>query len=177
MNQKVFLNSISHGKEDIIQELLDLMRKLKIDYCIIGGVAVNAYVEPVVSLDLDLVVIIGAIDKLIENAKKTFKVETFEHSINLSTPKSDLRLQIQTDTRYQDFIKSASVKNVMGYRMKIAALKDVLQGKVWAYSDETRRGSKRQKDLADIMRIIESYPKFKSTLPASILKIISKTLS
>jgi hypothetical protein len=34
--------------------------------------------------------------------------------------------------------------------MKVAALEDVLQDKVWAYLDESRRKSKRQKDLADI---------------------------
>jgi hypothetical protein len=56
----------------------------------------------------------------------------------------------------------------MGYKMKVASLEDILQGKIWAYSDEQRRGSKRQKDLADIFRIVESYPKLKNKLPESI---------
>jgi hypothetical protein len=81
---------------------------------------------------------------------------------------------LQTDKRYQDFIKKASVKDIMGYEMNVASLEDVLKGKVWAYSDIERRGSKRQKDLADIMRIIESFPELKSVLPESIIENINK---
>ncbi len=54
---------------------------------------------------------------------------------------------------------------MLGYRMMVARLEDVLQGKVWAYMDKTRRKSKRQKDLADIFRIIETYPQLEETLP------------
>ena len=61
---------------------------------------------------------------------------------------------------------------LLGYNMKIASLEDVLKGKVWAYSDEERRKSKRQKDLADIMRLIEDYPQLNNLLPENILKII-----
>ena len=52
--------------------------------------------------------------------------------------------------------------------MKVASLEDVLQSKIWAYSDEERRKSKRQKDLADIFRLVESYPDLKELLPESI---------
>ena len=51
---------------------------------------------------------------------------------------------------------------------KVAVLEDVLQGKIWAYSDEKRRQSKRQKDLADIFRLVEAYPHLKELLPDSI---------
>lgn len=176
MNQKTFLNGLSNGKKDIIQELIDLMNQTSIEYCVIGGLAVNAYVEPVVSLDLGIVVIIDAIDKLIESTKNEFKIEKFPHSINLGSEDSDIRIQLQTDTRYQDFIKRASIKNIMGYQMNVASLEDVLTGKVWAYSDKQRRGSKRQKDLADIMRIIESFPELKSRLPESTIESINRNL-
>jgi hypothetical protein len=56
----------------------------------------------------------------------------------------------------------------MGYEMKVAAVEDVLQGKIWAYFDEQRRKSKRQKDLADIFRLIEAYPHLKELLPESL---------
>jgi len=58
----------------------------------------------------------------------------------------------------------------MDYEMKVAAIEDVLQGKVWAYSDKTRRASKRQKDLADIFRIIEESPGLKKLVPPVILR-------
>lgn len=165
MKKKTFLNGLSNGEQDIIQDLLDLLAEMDIDYCVIGGLAVNAYVDPVVSLDLDIVISIGYIEKLIEKAEEIFKIEYFEHSINLNSAGSDIRIQLQIDKRYQDFIKDASVKDIMGYQMKVASLEDVLQGKIWAYSDEKRRASKRQKDLADIFRIIEEYPDLKENLP------------
>lgn len=56
----------------------------------------------------------------------------------------------------------------MGYEMKVAALQDVLRGKIWAYSDDQRRKSKRQKDLADIFRLVEAYPHLMDLLPESI---------
>lgn len=168
MTKKEFLNSVSNAEEDILKRLLDILESQRIEYCVIGGLAVNAYVEPVVSLDLDIVVIASALENLVAYVKKSFKVEKFTHSYNLSSPKSDLRIQLQIDSRYQEFIPRSSLKKVMGYKMKIASLEDILQGKIWAYSDEQRRGSKRQKDLADIFRILESYPKLKNKLPESI---------
>lgn len=174
MNQKSFLNGVCNGRKDIIQEILDLMNKNSIEYCVIGGLAVNAYVEPVVSLDLDIVVIVDGLDKLIESTRDKFKIENFPHSINLGSKDSDIRIQFQTDERYQDFINRSSIKNVMGYQMHVASLEDVLTGKAWAYLDEHRRGSKRQKDLADIMRIIESFPELKSKLPEPIIEKINK---
>ena len=56
--------------------------------------------------------------------------------------------------------------------MKVAEVEDVLKGKIWAYSDEQRRKSKRQKDLADILRLIEVYPALADNLPDLIRKKI-----
>jgi hypothetical protein len=168
MTKKEFLNKIANGREDILMQFLDILKKLNTDYCVIGGLAVNAYVEPVVSLDLDVVVVSRKIDALIEHAKNAFKIVRFLHSVNLCSKNSDLRIQLQTDPRYQVFLKKAALKNLMGYRMRVASVEDVLQGKIWAYSDPERRPSKRQKDLADIYRIIEKYPRLKRILPDSI---------
>jgi hypothetical protein len=57
--------------------------------------------------------------------------------------------------------------------MKVASAEDVLQGKIWAYLDEQRRKSKRQKDLADIVRLIEVYPALEELLPATIKERIA----
>ena len=134
-------------------------------FCVIGGLAVNAYAEPVVSLDLDLVVISEQVDKLVEILGQRFTVHRFPHSINVSSSSSDLRIQLQTDPRYQDFIARASRRMVLGYEVSVAALEDVLQGKVWAFLDPDRRASNRQKDLADIMRLVETHPHLIALLP------------
>jgi len=166
---KEFLNSLAKGRSDIVQLLLDILAKTGSLYCVIGGLAVNAYVDPVVSLDIDIVVAVEDVGAAGLAAKERgLKVEQFEHSVNISSLHSDLRIQLQTDSRYQDFIPRAELRNILGYRMRVAILDDVLQGKVWAYMDQTRRRSKRQKDLADILRIIEAYPQLVSKLPPSL---------
>jgi len=53
-------------------------------------------------------------------------------------------------------------------------LEDVLHGKVWACTDPARRGSKRQKDLADVARIIETFPDLASTLPEQVRDQLSR---
>lgn len=169
MTGKTFMNVMGNGKVDILELFLKILGETKSSYCIIGGLAVNAYVEPVVSLDLDIVVAMDDIEEVCKAAKRSgLRVEKFEHSVNLTSPKSDLRIQLQTDVRYQEFISRSRMKQILGYRMKVALMGDVLQGKVWAYMDERRRMSKRQKDLADIMRLVEVYPELERQIPNGI---------
>lgn len=172
MTKKEFLNAISNGKVDIVQAFLDTLSASRADYCVIGGLAVNAYTEPVVSLDLDIVVATENVEAVIKAVEAHFSVQRFAHSLNLSSDKSDLRIQIKTDSRYQEFISRAATHSVLGYEMKVASVEDVLQGKIWAYLDEQRRKSKRQKDLADIVRLIEEKPSLAKRLPKSIQKRI-----
>ncbi|HLF15108.1 MAG TPA: hypothetical protein VI932_09500 [Bacteroidota bacterium] len=94
-----------------------------------------------------------------------WRVERYEHSLNLQAPDSELRVQLRTDPRYQQFIGRAIPKNVLGYSMTVAALEDVVQGKIRAWRDPARRRSKRQKDPADISRLVEAHPHFKEHLP------------
>ena len=173
MTGKSFLNAVANGKVDILQVFLKILAETGAHYCVVGGLAVNAYAEPVVSLDLDIVIISQDIDKVCKAAKaKGLKIARFENSVNLTNTKSDLRIQLQTDARYQPFIDRARRKKILGYRMNVAALEDVLQGKIWAYSDEQRRKSKKQKDLADIMRLVEAHPALEKRLPASIRNLL-----
>jgi hypothetical protein len=175
MTDKEFINALANGKADVIQNLLDLLEKTDTLYCLIGGLAVNAYVDPVVSLDLDIVVALENVTAVIGLANEQgSKVETFEHSINISSASSDLRIQLQTDPQYQAFISRAGNRKVLGYTIRVAALDDVLQGKVWAYMDKTRRKSKRQKDLADIMRILEAFPELEEKLPQGVRDNLNK---
>ena len=169
MTGKEFINSVANGKLDIIQMILDILTETGSRYCLIGGLAVNAYVEPVVSLDLDIVVAVEDIDAISRVAsERDLKVEHFTHSVNLTSKASDLRIQIKTDSRYRGFITDAETRDVLGYKMKVAKLGDVLRGKIWAYMDKERRKSKRQKDLADILRIIEAYSEYEEALPQSL---------
>lgn len=168
MTQKEFVNRVAHNKDDFLQGILDLLEGHDIPFCAIGGLAVNAYCEPVVSLDLDIVILVEKLDILLPELKRRYSVTEYSNSINLSTSGSDLRVQIQTDPRYQEFINRAVRKDVLGYNIPVAAVEDVLRGKIWAATDETRRPSKRQKDIADIMRLIEAKEDLISLLPDAL---------
>lgn len=169
MTGKEFLNSLANDKSDTLQTLITILKDTGSRYCVIGGLAVNAYVEPVVSLDVDIVIAVADIKTVLKAAEKHgMKAEHFEHSIHLHAPGSDLRIQIQTDPRYQDFIQGAKTRTILGYQMNVAGLEDILRGKIWAFTDTTRRKSKRQKDLADIWRIVEAFPELEKQLPQQL---------
>lgn len=156
----------------MIDEIVKLLEEEGIRYCVIGGQAVNYYAEPLVSLDLDLVVATDQIEVTEELLAQRFTVRRFPHSLNVTPSESDLRVQIQTDPRYSEFVARAGNGEVLGVEMFVAALQDVLQGKVWAAQDPSRRASKRQKDLADIARLIEENPSLRASVPAEILQKI-----
>ncbi len=174
MTRKEFLNKVANGKADFLQVFIDILKNEKIKFCAIGGLAVNAYADLVISLDLAVVIVAEKLGLLIPEFKKYFKVESFSNSINVSDKKSDLRIQIQTDQRYQSFLTRSKMKEVLGYKIPVAAVEDVFQGKVWAVTDQTRRPSKRQKDLADILRLIEVEKNLEKFLPRQIKEQLLK---
>jgi len=143
-------------------------------YCLIGGLAVNCYVEPVYTLDADLVLIAANLSKLSDHlCDHGFAVESHPHSLNAVAEESDLRIQFSTDPRYQAFLGRAVATQVLGVSVKVACLEDVVQGKLWAYSDPTRRLSKRKKDELDLIRLAETYPELTKTYPDNLRDLLS----
>ena len=144
-------------------------------YCLIGGLAVNGYVEPVYTLDADLVVIASILPDLTAHLEQHgFKTDVHPHSVNAITPGSDLRIQFTTDERYQGFPDRSVEAEVLGIHVRIACLEDVTQGKLWDYSDPRRRLSKREKDELDLIRLAEAFPKLKSLYPAELREQIDR---
>lgn len=168
MQALAFWKTITRDQSNLLENLISLLNEQGIRFCVIGGQAVNAYVEPLVSLDLDLVVAVHQLAQVEELLNRRFVVKRFPDSLNVSSPGSDLRVQIQTDERYAEFVERAAQREVLGLELPVASVKDVLRRKVWAAQDAERRGSKRQKDLADIARILEKYPELRSEVPQEI---------
>jgi hypothetical protein len=83
-------------------------------------------------------------------------------------------MKTKTDGRYQEFLTRAQLTDVLGYRMYVASLEDILQGKVRAYADQTRRRSRRQKDLADILTITGAYPESRTRLPPALQREVEE---
>jgi hypothetical protein len=141
------------------------------NWCLIGGLAVNCYVEPVYTLDADLVVAAAESDLIRQDLTTVgFSIQEFAHSINAQMKGSDLRIQLSTDLRYQDFLTNTKLMEVLGEQVPVAALPKLVQGKLWAWKDEKRRPTKRKKDELDLMRILEAYPELRSLMPEEISK-------
>ena len=164
-----FWKSVTVDHANLLESLLSLLSQHSINYCVIDGQGVNAYVEPVVSLDLDLAIAVDQMSEVERLLDQHFTVERFPHSLNASVVGSQLRIQIQTDRRYSEFVHAAEVHDLLGLQLPVARLEDVLKGKIWAAMDPERRASKRQKDLADISRLLEKYPRLRTQVPAEIL--------
>jgi hypothetical protein len=168
MKALTFWKTVVSDKSDFLDRMISLLTENGIRYCVIGGQGVNAYAEPVVSLDLDIAVALDQIDRAEVLLRQHFEVDRFPHSINVSDKGSDLRVQVQTDERYSKFVMRAEMRDVLGEELWVAAVEDVLQGKVWAASDPARRQSKRLKDFADIARILEGFPHLATLVPQEI---------
>ncbi len=160
--------SVTNGGASHFAEVVGILDR-HAPWCLIGGLAVNHYVEPVYTIDADLVIVAdnlqGAQEDLVAAG---FRVQEFPHSVNATKPHSKLSLQFTTEERYQPFVDRAQRGEILGCMVPIASLPDIVQGKVWAWSDPNRRLSKRKKDELDLIRLAEAYPELREMMPAEI---------
>jgi hypothetical protein len=168
-----FWKAVTMDRGDFLEGFLGVLESLGVDFCVIGGVAVNAYSEPIVTEDFDVAIAINDLPRVERALAERFQVARFPHSLNVSSPSSKLRLQIRTDPRYEAFLGRARIREVMDLQLPVAAPEDLIQGKIWTVQDEDRRRTKRLKDLADISRLIDAYPELQSRVPPDILARIN----
>lgn len=157
------------GSKDLkkIIEVLDANS----DYCLIGGMALNCYVDPVYTADADFALAVKDIDA-VKAALLAAGMEIKENKHNLSvySPGSKLIVHITTDEQYQQFPARAESKCLFDdeISVKVASLVDLTQGKIWAFQDSCRRLTKRTKDRLDLQRIGINYPDLMPLLPEAI---------
>jgi hypothetical protein len=162
--------SVTNGGASDFSDLVAILKRNE-PWCLIGGLAVNCYVEPVYTMDVDVV----ADARWIETSG--LDVESFAPSAPLiwhrarraRSTTSMLQVNLVVDPRYQSFIATAKRRNILGEEAPVATLEDVLQGKVWAWQDSKRRLSKRKKDELDLLRIAESHPQMQHLIPMEIV--------
>jgi hypothetical protein len=145
-------------------------------WCLIGGLAVNCYVEPVYTLDADIVIVSRELERIKpELSAAGFAVQEFPHSLNATMPGSELRIQFSLDPRYQEFLTPTELREVLGEQVPVASLPNIVRGKIWAWSDKERRPTKRKKDELDLMRILETHPELREMMPREIGEQVPET--
>jgi len=149
--------------------LVETLERLEISWCAIGGLAVNYWAaEPIATADVDLAIAQPDIERAVKGLEEAgFRSATFDWSINLQGS-SKVSVQISTEAVYHDFPSRAVAADVHGILMRVSSLVDTLTGKLLAFGDSHRRPSKRQKDLLDIIRLIEAHPELTTKLPPEI---------
>ena len=175
MTPKQFYDWQTAGGTDDVMRLVDCLERSDIEWCAIGGVAVNHWAkEPMVTQDVDLVVAADSVERAVNILEEAgFKSERFEWSINF-VGHSKISVQLSTEAFYRAFPGRAVPADVHGILMRVASLEDTLQGKIQAWKDPERRQSKKIKDLSDIARLVESHPHLWNLLNTELQQTIHR---
>jgi hypothetical protein len=170
MTERQFYDWLTEGGVNDVTRMVSVMERLGVPWCMIGGLAVNHWAEePMVTRDVDIVIALDQVEPVVEAfAEAGFQIKRFPYSINLDGG-SQVSIQISTDEMYRAFPARGVPADIHGILMRVACLEDTLMGKLAAWSDKTRRASKRQKDLADIARLLEAHPTLESKIPAEVV--------
>ena len=169
MTAKQFYDWQTSGGTDDVMRLVACLESGDIPWCAIGGVAVNHWAaEPMVTQDVDFVVATGNVERAIRTLQEAgFQAEKHQWSVNF-TGNSKVSVQLSTEEVYLGFPARAVPADVHGILLRVASLEDTLTGKILAWRDQTRRQSKRIKDFADIVRLVESHPVLWELLPEEL---------
>ncbi len=174
MTERQFYDWQTAGGGGDVVRLVETLERLEIPWCMIGGLAVNHWAaEPLATADVDIVVAAQRVEEAVRALEaEGFQAKRFEWSINL-TGSSHVSVQISTEDFYRDFPSRSVSADVHGIAMRVASPEDTLAGKIAAWSDKARRGSKRQKDLLDVMRLVEAHPELRERLPQELWERIN----
>lgn len=169
MTAEEIYESVTNGGTTDFAEAVAILERHG-PWCLIGGLAVNCYVEPVYTVDADIVVVSTQLAAIADELSAAgFRLEQFAHSLNAKKEAGKLNIQFTKDERYQSFAGRAKSREVLGQLVPVADLKDIVQGKIWAWSDPERRPTKRKKDELDLMRIAEAFPELRPDMPGEIV--------
>jgi hypothetical protein len=171
MTAAELFNRATHGGGDDLAEVAALCREKGVRFCLIGGLAVNAYTRPVYTADADFVIAADQLESLVQSlSERNYRIECFTHSVNARKSGSDLLIQFTTDPFYQSFLEEVEEKEILGLPIPVAALRHLVEGKLLAWKDPSRRASKRAKDYADLLRLWEDHPHIQAWLPPDFSK-------
>ena len=175
MTMRQFYDWQTAGGGDDVSRLVATLERGEIAWCMIGGLAVNHWArEPLATADVDVVIAAGQVEAAVKALRKEgFTAKKFAWSVNLKG-RSQVTVQISTEEFYRDFPSRSVPADIHGILMRVASREDTLRGKLLAYQDPQRRASKRQKDLLDILRLVEAHPKLRKLLPADVMKKLAE---
>ncbi len=160
------------SKEKPLRLVAELLEREGVPYALIGGVAVQLHTEePRSTLDIDLAVRTYA--EVPRDALLSAGFEhtgRHEHSDNWRAPGPGplkLRTAVQfsaEDEGIADAVEHASIVNLEGgVRLRVATVAHLIVLKLAAAEEPSRRPSKREHDVADVLALLEEHPEVNSS--------------
>lgn len=173
--QQIYDGAVMSGTTDFAF-VVEVLRRHGAGWCVIGGMAVNAYVRPVYTADLDMVVVAADLAPVLADLRAAdFRIKEFAHSINAQRRAGPaerashlLMVQFSKAAEYQGFVDRAVLRPLLGLDVPVAAPLDLAQGKLSAWGDPFRREAKRSKDESDLLRLGEEFPDVYERLPLEL---------
>jgi hypothetical protein len=151
------------------------------DYCLIGGLAVNAYCEPVFTADADIVLAVEdeRLNVFREGLKKLgFKTNLHKYWLLARRKDSGLRIQVTRDEIYNDFPVRARKMEVFGISAMVASVEDLVKGKLMAYLSKEWSEAKKAKDRLDLIRLgVGYFDRVGDLLPEDVRQAVEKDLA
>lgn len=163
---------VGDSKERPLRLVADLLEREAVPYALIGGVAVQLHTrEPRTTLDIDLAVPTFADVPRAALLGAGFEhTGRHEHSDNWRAPGSGTlkqRTAVQfsaEDEGIAEAVERATVVDLApGVRLRVASVADLIVLKLAAAREPKRRPSKRERDIADVLALLEDHPEVKSS--------------
>src|SRR2546425_3182001 len=114
MRAAEFWKAVTVDRSNVLERFLETLRRHDVPFCLIGGQALNANVEPVASLDLNVVVAADRLPDIEALLADTFALERFPHSLNVSDKDTHLPIQIPLDPRHATSLHIDTTRSVRG---------------------------------------------------------------
>ena len=163
--REIYDGVIMSGTTDFAQ-VVEALRRQSAEFCVIGGMAVNSYVTPVYTVDLDLVVVTAHLAPVLAELRAAdWRITEYPYSINAQrragpSERTDslLMVQFSKPEEMQPYIGRAALRPILGLDVPVAALPDLVAAKLAAWAEPRRRPNKRRKDELDLLRLAEAFP-------------------
>ena len=95
MLARAFWKAVTVDRPNLLERFFSLLNERKARFYLIDDQALNAHVEPVASLDLDVVIAADQLPEVESLVKDEFELVPFADRLNISARRSDLRIQLQ----------------------------------------------------------------------------------
>lgn len=163
-----YWKAVVEDRVGFLEGIIELLDGAGVRYCVIGGVGVNAYAEPLVTQDLDMIIAIEDMARARAMFEARFKVREFPYTWNVYDPGSKLQVQVQLREEMAPYVDRAQRREVMDLWVPVASPEDLIRAKSEAALEPTRRPSKRLKDVLDLARLTDAFPELFVTLPEAL---------